>query len=177
MEQYDLKCYSKFWAEYCMIDMCASHCTCESVQIIYISRIHKKTSLKSWHSNLWIQANVWLKQNLNIRWFAHSQYYPFHGTSTQRKTNRPYKTYKPTLLSPPLSSLLWNIRWRCVKFLMLWNVCLVMQRCSAFFKLLWFNTVKLCYFACPKWLIGLIKSWTINGKARKRLGRAGRQRE
>lgn len=40
-----------------------------------------------------------------------------------------------------------------------------------------FNSVKLCYFACPKYLIGPIKILTVNSKAGEKIGEAGRQRE
>ena len=38
-----------------------------------------------------------------------------------------------------------------------------------------FHSVKLCYLACLKHLLGLIKSY--NSKAEERMGEAGRQRE
>lgn len=43
--------------------------------------------------------------------------------------------------------------------------------------LVMFNSVKLCYFACLKYLIGPIKILTVNSKAGEKIGEAGRQRE
>lgn len=52
-----------------------------------------------------------------------------------------------------------------------------MQRYIAFFMLIMFNSVKLCYFACLKYLIGPTKILTANSKAGGKIGKAGRQRE
>ena len=41
---------------------------------------------------------------------------------------------------------------------MVWNICLMMLRCVAFFMLHLFNSVNLCYFSCLKHLTGLMKS-------------------
>lgn len=43
--------------------------------------------------------------------------------------------------------------------------------------LIMFNSVKLCYFACLKYLIGPTKILTANSKAGGKIGKAGRQRE
>ena len=47
---------------------------------------------------------------------------------------------------------------------MLWDICLIMQRCVALFYVA-FKSVKLCYFACLTHLIDLIKSLKGNSEA------------
>lgn len=63
---------------------------------------------------------------------------------------------------------------------MLWNICLRVQRCTDFFILHLFNSVKQYYFACLKYLIGLIKNWMANSKTEginKRRSNLGRKME